>query len=321
MKKITAIAHPNFALIKYWGKSNFYENIPAMGSISVVVDAMKSETTVSFPPELKKDTWVLNKVEQPSLGHLEPSLQYLRSMSPMRQSCLIESTNNFPTAAGLASSASGTASFVKAMSQCLEIQPKRKQMIKATMLGSGSAPRSLFSGFVHLDFFEGALDCMTILNPEEWPLKVIVCLTSLERKSVSSRDGMEISRKTSSFYKDWVNNHYQDIELALSAIASRNLKTLGTVAQENCLKMHEVMKTSQPSIDYWNMTTHSVVKSIETMQDDGLDIFYTIDAGPQVKIICKSDLTEEVCSAMKKISGIKSIIECGLGQGARLIGG
>jgi len=319
LKSATAIAHPNFALIKYWGKSNFGGNIPAMSSLAITLDSMISETTVSFPDELKQDTWILNEVEQPSLGQIQPPCEYLKKISPIDQPCLIESKNNFPTAAGLASSASGIASLVSALDNILETKLSRQQMIEAAMLGSGSAVRSLFPGFVLLDVNEKDVTCETILETEEWPLNVIVCVTSTNQKTMSSRQGMEISRKTSPIYSDWVRNHQEDIELALQAITEKNFHQLGKIAEQNCLKMHQVMKTSQPSIDYWSLATHACVENVKDMQGKGVPVFFTIDAGPQVKIICEPDVSKEVVTLMEKVPGVQSIIESCLGKGARII--
>jgi diphosphomevalonate decarboxylase len=319
VKSSTAIAHPNIALIKYWGKSNTAGNIPAMSSISITLDTMESKTRISFPSDLNEDTWILNGFRQSSLARIKMPFDELKRMSNVRDSCLIESDNNFPTAAGLASSASGMASLVMALSHALELELSLQQMIELAMLGSGSAPRSLFSGFVSLDVTGAKVTCSTIVEGNQWPLEIIVCITSSDQKQTSSREGMGISKKTSPLYDNWVGNHQKDIQIALTAIQSRNFEQLGTVVIDNCLKMHQVMKTSKPSIDYWNEATHAVVQHIKTLQAQGWGVFYTIDAGPQVKIICKSDLTEEVAFEINKIPGIESIVKCGLGQGARLI--
>ncbi len=319
MKSSTAIAHPNIALIKYWGKSSITGNIPAMSSISLTVDALESKTKISFPNNLNEDTWILNGSKQSSLERIKMPFNELIKRSKVRDACLIESDNNFPTAAGLASSASGIASLVTALSHALELELSLKQMIELTMLGSGSAPRSLFSGFVSLDVAGDTITCNTILEGNQWPLEVIICVTSFDQKEISSRVGMEISRKTSPLYNNWVDNHQKDFQTAMAAIQSRKFTQLGTVTIDNCLKMHQVMRTSQPSIDYWNKTTHAVVQQVQILQERGREVFYTIDAGPQVKIICQPDLTEEVVFEINKIPGIESIIKCGLGQGARLI--
>ncbi len=319
MKSSTAIAHPNIALIKYWGKSNITGNIPAMSSISLTVDVLESKTKISFPKDLNEDTWILNGSRQSSLERIKMPFNELKKRSNVRDACLIESDNNFPTAAGLASSASGIASLVTALSHALELELSLQQMIELTILGSGSAPRSLFSGFVSLDVAGDTITCNTILEGNQWPLEVIICVTSSDQKEISSRVGMEISRKTSPLYDNWVDNHQKDFQTAMAAIQLRKFAQLGAVTIDNCLKMHQVMKTSQPSIDYWNKTTHAVVQQVQTLQARGREVFYTIDAGPQVKIICNSDLTEEVVFEINKIPGIESIVKCGLGQGARLL--
>jgi len=319
LKSSTAIAHPNFALIKYWGKSNISGNIPAMSSLAITLNTMTSETTVSFPNNLEQDTWILNGVEQTSLGQIQSPCDYLKKISLINQPYLIESTNNFPTAAGLASSASGIASLVTALDSALETKLSSQQMVEVAILGSGSAARSLFSGFVHLEVIEDNLKCATILEADEWPLNVIVCVTSTNRKTISSRQGMEISKTTSPIYKDWVNNHQEDIKLAIQAIEAKNFHQLGKIAEQNCLKMHKVMKTSQPPIDYWNPATYACVKNVKDMQKKGIPVFFTIDAGPQVKIICEPDVSKDVMSVMENLPGLKSIIKSNLGRGARII--
>ena len=316
MSYIKAIAHPNFALIKYWGKSDVSNNLPDMSSISITIDTLFSTAKVSFDSSLKKDLWVLNNIEQESLGQIKPTMNYLKSFKSVKDFCVIESTNNFPTAAGLASSASGVASIVIAINELFNLQLSEKELINAAILGSGSAPRSLYSGFVHLN--KKNCSCETILDGNEWPLKIIICQTSSDRKLVSSRDGMRISKSTSSYYKDWVNDQNNDIKKALKAINMKNFDLLGEVSEDSCKKMHKVMETSKPPLIYRNSTTHLCIQKIEEMKVNGIDIFYTIDAGPQVKIICKDQHTDQVISEMESIPNIQDIIEVNIGQGARL---
>ena len=313
---IKAIAHPNFALIKYWGKSDASNNLPDMSSISITIDTLFSTAKVSFDSSLKKDLWVLNDIEQESLGQIKPTMNYLRSFKPVKYFCVIESTNNFPTAAGLASSASGVASIVVAINELFNLNLSEKELINAAILGSGSAPRSLYSGFVYLN--KKNYSCETILDSNQWPLKIIICQTSSDRKLVSSRDGMRISKSTSSYYKDWVNDQDNDIKKALKAIKMKDFDLLGEVSEDNCKKMHKVMETSSPPLIYRNATSHLCIQKIEEMKVNGIGIFHTIDAGPQVKIICKAQHADQVISEMKSIPNIQDIIEVNIGQGARL---
>ena len=249
---IKAIAHPNFALIKYWGKSDVSNNLPDMSSISITIDTLFSTAKVSFDSSLKKDLWVLNDIEQESLGQIKPTMSYLKSFKPVKDFCVIESTNNFPTAAGLASSASGVASIVTAINELFNLHLSEKELINAAILGSGSAPRSLYSGFVYLN--KKNYSCETILDRNEWPLKIIICQTSSDRKLVSSRDGMRISKSTSSYYEDWVNDQDNDIKKALKAIKMKDFDLLGEVSEDSCKKMHKVMETSKPPLIYRNLT-------------------------------------------------------------------
>ena len=203
MSEVTAIAHPNFALIKYWGKANPIQNIPAMSSISLTVDTLASTTKISQQPEMQENIWELNGERQTDLGQILPTLDYLSEVGEVKEPCLIQSDNNFPTAAGLASSASGMASIVVAYNRFFDLGLTNKQMTKAAMLGSGSAPRSLLSGIVLLDT-NNHFECQTLAEPNQWPLSVVVCITDDQRKTVSSREGMEISRKTSPLYESWL---------------------------------------------------------------------------------------------------------------------
>ena len=313
---IKAIAHPNFALIKYWGKSDASNNLPDMSSISITIDTLFSTAKVSYDSTLKKDLWILNDIEQESLGQIKPTMNYLKSFKPVKDFCVIESTNNFPTAAGLASSASGVASIVVAINKLFNLNLSEKELINAAILGSGSAPRSLYSGFVYLN--KKNCSCETILDSNQWPLKIIICQTSSDRKLVSSRDGMRISKSTSSYYKDWVNDQDNDIKQALKAIKMKDFDLLGEVSEDNCKKMHKVMETSKPPLIYRNATSHLCIQKIEEMKVNGIGIFHTIDAGPQVKIICKAQHADQVISEMKSIPNMQDIIEVNIGQGARL---
>ncbi len=317
MSEVTAIAHPNFALIKYWGKTDSINNFPAMSSISITIDTLYSTAKVSFDSSLKKDLWVLNDIEQESLGQIEPTINYLKSFKAVKDPCVIKSINNFPTAAGLASSASGVASIVIAINEFFNLNLSEKELVDAAILGSGSAPRSLYPGFVHLN--KKDYSCETILDTNEWPLKIIICQTSSDKKLVSSREGMRISKLTSSYYEAWVNDQDNDINKALKAIKTKDFDLLGEVSEDNCKKMHKVMETSQPPLIYRNLTTYLCVQKIKEMKFIGIGIFYTIDAGPQVKIICKAKHADQVISEMKSIPNIQDIIEVNLGQGARLI--
>ena len=318
MSEVTAIAHPNFALIKYWGKIDSIQNFPAMSSISLTIDTLASTTKISQQRGIKENVWELNGERQPDLGQILPTLDYLSKVGEVSKPCLIQSDNNFPTAAGLASSASGVASIVVAYNRFFDLGLTNKQMTRAAMLGSGSAPRSLLSGFVLLDI-KKEFDCQTLAEPNQWPLSVIICITDDQRKVISSREGMEISRKTSPLYESWLRINANHIKRATKAIDERNLKVLGQVTEENCKQMHEVIRTSNPSINYMTNKTIDCIQEVKSMRDSGFDLFYTVDAGPQVKIICKKENKNLINERVLSLPSVKRTLIANIGYGARVI--
>ena len=318
MKETVAIAHPNFALVKYWGKKDSKQNRPAMSSISVTVDSMISKTRIYKNIQSNHHQLFINGVEESDFSKILPPLEYLSEFSRTDEYLVIESQNNFPTSSGLASSASGIASLVTAYEAhydlCLDINHKAE----ASMLGSGSAPRSLFGGFVLMDHKDN-YRCSQILKEPEWPLDVLICIASKDPKEISSREGMEISKKTSPIYHDWLDVNEKHINLALNAIKDKDMSVLENVTEENCKLMHKVMKTSKPSISYMTDVTHSCLSEIENLRSLGHSLFYTIDAGPQVKIICDPKSTEIIRDTIIDKTTVLDVIHAGLGGPPRII--
>tara|TARA_B100001250_G_scaffold386836_1_gene383697 strand:+ start:319 stop:1284 length:966 start_codon:yes stop_codon:yes gene_type:complete len=318
LSEVTAIAHPNFALVKYWGKADSVSNKPAMSSISLTIDTLTSTTKISRNQGSSENIWMLNGEEQNNLARINPVLKYLNNISRNNYGCIIKSENNFPTSAGLASSASGIASLVIAYNQFFKLSMNFDQLVEASMIGSGSAPRSLLGGFVILNV-EDQVTSQTILEPEEWPLSIIICITDEKEKIVSSREGMEISRKTSPLYQSWLDSNKEDIQIAKSAIAENNLRRLGEVAEKNCYLMHEVMRTSSPKIRYMTENTNNCIKQIKTIRKEGVDLFFTVDAGPQVKIVCKTEDKDSIKAKFLNKPYAMKILEANIGLGARVI--
>ena len=300
------------------GKKDSNQNRPAMSSISVTVDSMISKTKIFKNFQSNHHQLFINGIEESDLSKILPPLEYLSEFSRTDEYLVIESQNNFPTSSGLASSASGIASLVTAYEAhydlCLDINHKAE----ASMLGSGSAPRSLIGGFVLMDHKDN-YRCSQILKKSEWPLDVLICITSKEPKEISSREGMEISKKTSPIYQDWLDVNEKHINLALNAIKDKDMSGLENVTEENCKLMHKVMKTSNPSISYMTDVTHSCLSEIENLRSLGHSLFYTIDAGPQVKIICDPKSTEIIRDTIIDKAGVIDVIHAGLGGPPRII--
>ena len=184
---------------------------------------------------------------------------------------------------------------------------------------SGSAARSIFGGFASL----GGPDWVgkPVLERDAWPLKVVIAITDEQRKSVSSSLGMKTSEETSPYYADWVRTTAEDYEAALRAIADRDFEQLATLSEFSCLKMHGVMQSSLPAMIYWRPATISCIHAVRDMRAAGTPVFFTIDAGPQVKAVCLPEAVDTVAARLAAIPGVIATHTVGLGEGARLVDG
>lgn len=324
--RASAIAHPNVALIKYWGKADAEKNLPAVGSLSVTLGALHTETTVEFDAGLKRDVLLLNGSEQPGeQGRLAACLDAFRDLADCDEYARVISSNDFPTGAGLASSASGYAALVTAASAALGIswtEPRSlERLLEIARIGSGSAPRSFFGGIALLGLDGQATSCRQLMAPDEWPLSVVVAVTTEDKKDITSRDGMEQSRLTSPYYDSWIRSHAEDLDAGIRHVESRDFSALADLSEHNCLKMHSVMMTTRPALLYWSPVTLACMKKIVSLRADGVPVFFTIDAGPQVKAVCLPEALADVTVALHDVPGVMRIIAGELGDGVRVVDG
>ncbi len=319
--RATAISHPNIALIKYWGKRDGGANLPAVGSLSITLSGMSSRTTVAFDAARDRDEVLLNgKSDATTAARVSECLDVLRHRAGVRHGARVTSTNDFPTGAGLASSASGFAALAVAANAALGLELPQAALTDVARLGSGSAPRSLFGGFALLENqSDGGVRCGPWLEASAWPLRVLVAITKAGPKETSSRDGMAQSRTTSPLYAEWVRSHPADLERGKALVHSRDFMALAELAEHNCLKMHAVMLTTQPPLLYWEPATVECMQVVRELRAKGTAVFYTIDAGPQLKAVCLPGAVEQVRAALAAVPGVTSIIDCALGAGARVV--
>lgn len=317
----TALAHPNVAVIKYWGKRNAALNLPAVGSLSLTLSGLHTRTTVRFDTGLSTDQLLLNgSPDARALRRVSHCLDLLRNRAGVSSRAIVETSNDFPTGAGLASSASGYAALVKAAAAALNLETEPDFLAEVARIGSGSAPRSLYGGIVLLDAAIGTdtTVCRTIVEPTDWPLQIVVAITSRAAKEVGSTGGMESSRDTSPYYPTWVATHPSDLAAGLEAVAARDFERLTDLAEQSCLKMHAVAMTSQPPLIYWSGTTVECMQRIHALRHAGVPVFYTIDAGPQLKAVCLPESVAQVQSELQQVPGVLDVIRCELGAGAWL---
>ena len=309
----TARAHPNIALIKYWGKQPGPDNYSATPSLSITLDDIVTTTRVEDAP--REDRVELNG-ETVRDAKIDGCLTELRSRYAIPP-LVIRTENNFPTAAGLASSASGFAALITAIDAHCGLEMSDAVRSDLARRASGSAARSIFGGFVGLcppDWIARPL-----LPPEAWPLQVVIAIVDTTRKAVSSTEGMERSRTTSDFYPAWVQSTADDYRSAEQAVVAQDFDRLATLSETSCLKMHGVMQSSRPPMIYWRPATLACMHCVQTLRGDGIPVFFTIDAGPQVKAVCAPGHAGQVARAFEAIPGVLDTRTVGLGRGAGVV--
>jgi len=306
MTVVTAAAHPNIALVKYWGKADVAANLPAVPSLSLTLDTFLTRTTVRW--SAARDEVLLD--DQPaSEAFTRRTLRFLDRLAPDRPPCAVHTANSFPTGAGLASSASGFAALTLAASAAAGLDLDLTALSALARQGSGSACRSLYGGLVRWD----STHAEPVLPPEAWPeLRMVVAVVRSSAKDVGSTEGMERSRLTSPYYDAWVKTAPADVTAALQAIERRDLPALGAIMEASTFKMHAVMHTSVPPIVYWAPETVAILHCVQKLSTAWL----TMDAGPNVKILTTAAHAAQVADAVRP--HCEAVWVLGAGRGAWL---
>ena len=318
-----ARAGANFALVKYWGKADARLNVPAVGSISITLDSLFTDTTVELAHDLTDDELTLDgKRRGEDTAKVSACIDLLRRKAGVDTRVRIVSRNNFPTGAGLASSASGYAALVRAAEAAfgLTLTPRERSIV--ARFGSGSAARSIFGGFVemHAGTAPDGNDSFAepLLDAAEWPLEVVIAVTAKEEKAIGSRTGMTRSADSSPYYAAWVAGQPPDLSAARTAIRARDFTPLAAVAEHNCLKMHAAALTARPPLVYWNGATVECLRIVQLLRAGGVPVFFTIDAGPQLKAVCERGARDKVAAALREVPGVLDVLTSALGPGAEL---
>jgi diphosphomevalonate decarboxylase len=322
----TAIACANIALIKYWGKRDVALNLPAVGSISLTLEALKTQTRITFDPKLDVDKLIINNREAPEsqqkrIGNF---LDIIRDKSGSDLCAEVSSENNFPTGAGLASSASGFAALTLAATGAMGLKLDKNELSELSRRGSGSATRSIFGGIVEMQKGSdpsGKEDFAIQLAAQDyWDLWLLVLITSEKEKQIGSTEAMNLSAKTSPYYQNWINSSDKDLDEMRDAIRKKDFEKLGDLAEFSALKMHALTLSSRPPIFYWNSKTLELIEEIKVLRRSGIPVYFTIDAGPQVKVITLPGHISMLKKHFESLSGIENIIESKLGPDAELLG-
>jgi diphosphomevalonate decarboxylase len=323
MSRATAVAPSNIALVKYWGKRDAALNLPATGSLSMTLSGLTTRTTVTFGAE-GTDRLVLDGRPVPAekLGRHRRLLDEVRGLAGITGGATIVSCNDFPTGAGLASSASGMAALAMAAAAAAGLDLDATALSRLARLGSGSACRSLFGGFA--EWVRGERDDgldsvgVQIAPPEHWPLELLVAVVEEGPKSVSSTTGMEKTAATSPYYRAWLEGVTPHLEAARHAIRDRDFDALALIAEQSAIRMHAAMMTAEPSLLYWRPGTVAAILAVRALRAGGAPVFFTIDAGPNVKVVTPPGAAGPVAEALAAVPGIRRVIPARVGPGAHL---
>ena len=304
---------PNIALIKYWGKRNTIKNLPAVDSISITLDNLWTEMNVIFSSDLSNDELFINEKKQNNISRVKNCIDSI--CGEQRDYASIMSRCNFPISAGLASSSSSFSALVVAINSLMKKKWNTQLLANQAGSVSSSAARSIVGGLVQLNNEPEKIRITQLLSPNDWPLRVVIAITDKKEKAISSSKAMKLSADTSPFYSSWVEDQNDDIKEANSFISKKDFEGLASISEHNCMKMHSIMWTTRPSIVYWNSTTIDCMHAIRDLQRNGESVFFTIDAGPQIKAICLPENEEKIAKKLNEIKGVQSIMTSGLGSG------
>jgi diphosphomevalonate decarboxylase len=321
LTKKSATSPANIAFIKFWGKKDPKLNIPFNNSISMNLDNCITTTTVHFLDKLKEDEVIVDckKIQGEAKDRVVRILDIVRIWAKIKSKAKVSSINNFPSDAGVASSASAFSALALAASSSAGLKLSKKKLSILARLGSGSASRSVIDGFS--EWKKGATTnnsyAVKIAKPFFWDLRDIVTIVSSEKKEKSSTEGHSIAT-TSPYFEKRQKELVGRTKNLKKAFFAKDFDTFGRLLEEEAIDLHLIAMTSKPPIFYLNPTTFAVMEVLRELRIKGIKGFYTMDAGPNVHIICRQKDVETINKIIKKISGVKSTIVNKAGVGSRL---
>jgi diphosphomevalonate decarboxylase len=327
MREVVAIANANVALAKYWGKRDHDLNLPYTGSLSVTLAGLTTTARASFSGGLSEDRIFLSAQEADAFNarRFRGFLDLVRRAADTQARAEVAITTNFPVAAGLASSASTFAALAVAATHAAGLSLPSQELSLLARRGSGSAARSIHGGYV--EWLAGEASdgsdsfAVQVARPDDWPLGVIIAVTDEGRKRVGSREGMEHVVKHSPFFPTWLESHDADLDAVRHGIQTRDLRLVGETAEHNCLKMHAASMAARPSILYWTPATVAVIHRVVELRQEGLSAYFTIDAGPQVKVLCLPQQRTAVAEEIGRVPGVQRVLLSEPGGGAQVVEG
>ncbi len=317
----TAQAHPNIAFIKYWGNQDDRLRLPVNPSLSMNLGNLHTLTTVIFDSNLSNDELVINETMTTgaALARVTAHLDLVRQQANLFSAAWVESVGNFPVGSGIASSAAAFAALSVASAAAAGLNLDESSLSRLARRGSGSASRSVPAGYVEWGMGDDENSvARSIAMPEYWDLLDIIVVVNHEHKVVGSSQGHTLAQ-TSSLQAARVAGAVERFEQCREALLARDLSKLGPIIEEDAVIMHAVMMSSRPPLYYWNSATMTVIQATHEWRNQGLQVYFTIDAGPNVHLICEAQNAESIVVQARQLPGVEAIFLSGPGGAARLV--
>ncbi|MBW1839899.1 MAG: diphosphomevalonate decarboxylase [Deltaproteobacteria bacterium] len=320
--KATSIANSNTAFIKYWGKYDEKLILPMNNNLSLTVDSQNTTTTVEFSKDLSEDQVFLNKekAEGKPRDRVVKHLDLIRGIANITDKAKVMTENNFPTAVGLASSASGFAALTVAACNAAGLELDKKQLSIISRQGSGSSCRSIYGGYVEWLSAKDSDNSYAVQLADEnhFDIRDIAVVISTGKRPMGTREAMPLSIKTSPIYNARKEQVPKMIEIVKKAIAEKDFSLLGKTAESDAILMHAVMMTTEPHLFYWEPKTLELMKKVAKWRDGGLECYFTVDTGPNMHIFCLPENVSEIESRLKE-NGFNDFFISKPGGGADLV--
>lgn len=319
--KATAIAPSNIAFTKYWGRKDEVLRLPENGSISMSLSNLLTTTTVEFSESLANDEITINGggIETGEADRIIKHLDRIRKLANLDQKAKVVSNNNFPSGTGLSSSASGFAALTLAASKAAGLNLSEKELSILARQGSGSACRSIPSGFVEwLDGDTSEDSYATQIFPHQyWAIADVVAVVSEGKKEVSTSTGQQ-SAQSSPFMPLRLSRMKEKNELVKKLIKEKNFKEFGELIEAEALELHTIMLTQKPALIYWTPGTLRIMKLVNHWRADGIPVYFTINTGQDIHLICEEENISKVQQKLEHLEEVKDIIINTPGEGTRL---
>ncbi|MFH0970976.1 MAG: diphosphomevalonate decarboxylase [Candidatus Micrarchaeota archaeon] len=322
------LATPNIAVVKYWGKRDEKLMLPTNSSLSFTMDEqLKTETEIRFEKGQKEDELVLDgaRLEGNEMDGVRKVLHYVRGHYDVEMHAKINSKNHFPTAAGMASSASGYAALAYAINAALQLHLSGKELSIMARLGSGSACRSIYGGFVEWQKGEkkDGSDSFAVQLADEnhWPeLRNVIAIVDQEKKKVSSRAGMRETVATSELFQERMKTIDKTVRAMKKAVFEKDFPEFAELAMRDSDSMHACMADTQPTIVYLNDISRKIISEVNLLNSKNIVAGYTFDAGPNAHIYTTEKNAPAVQKMLSKFYGVAKTIVCKVGGGPRVFG-